>query len=227
MSKEIDYLTEDEIIEKQLFVCMSFLSPEGIKNCNVRGLKIRGVYNTQEEANNRAEYLQKIDPNFHVFVGEVGKWLPWDPDPNSIKDHVYREKELNKLMKEYNKNLERTKEMEVERKQELQNNNNDNVSDRKIKIQERLRKKLSEKKNKNFNLGKKQINNENNENDNLTRKYDKKIKSVRNTEDEIKEQLNEKNILNQKLDRIKHLYNKLNENKEVNEDKNKNILSSN
>ena len=49
------------------------LSPEGIRNCNVRGLKIRGVYNTQEEANKRAEYLQKIDPNFHVFVGEVGK----------------------------------------------------------------------------------------------------------------------------------------------------------
>ena len=40
MSKEIDYLTEDEPIQNQLFVCMSFLSPEGIRNCNVRGLKL-------------------------------------------------------------------------------------------------------------------------------------------------------------------------------------------
>ena len=53
MSKEIDYLTEDEVINNKLYVCMSFLSPEGIKNCSVRGLKIRGVYKTQEEANKR------------------------------------------------------------------------------------------------------------------------------------------------------------------------------
>ena len=74
--KEVDHLDEDPPLSNQKWVCVSFLSPEGIKNCKVRGLKIRGVYSTKEEADKRAQYLQKIDADFHVFVGEVGKWLP-------------------------------------------------------------------------------------------------------------------------------------------------------
>ena len=46
---------------------------------NIRGLKVRGCYSTKEEATSRAEKLQKIDSDFHVFVGQVGYWLPWDP----------------------------------------------------------------------------------------------------------------------------------------------------
>ena len=95
---------------------MSFLSPEGIRNCKVRGLKIRGVYATREEADERAKKLQTVDPDFHVFVGDIGKWLPWDPDPNSISDQVYKEDELNKLMKNYKDNREKAKTMEEQRK---------------------------------------------------------------------------------------------------------------
>lgn len=96
-SKKIDYLNEDEIMPNQQWVCMSFLSPEGLLNCKIRGLKIRGVYASKEEADQRAKNLQTIDSDFHVFVGEVGKWLPWDPDPNSVEDQVYREENLMKL----------------------------------------------------------------------------------------------------------------------------------
>ena len=46
---------------------------------NVRGVKVRGVYQSKEEANARASKLHKTDSNFHVFVGQVGYWLPWDP----------------------------------------------------------------------------------------------------------------------------------------------------
>src|SRR3989304_5647810 len=106
-TKYIDYLTEDTPIPGQLWVCVSFLSPEGIKNCSVRGLKVRGVYGTHQEADNRAKELQKLDPDFNVFVGEVGKWLAWDPDPNDVQDSVYQEKELNDLMKGYKDNLEK------------------------------------------------------------------------------------------------------------------------
>jgi hypothetical protein len=60
---------------------MSFLSPEGISNCKIRGLKVRGVFATLEEASKRAKKLQEVDPAFHVFVGEAGKRLPSDPEP--------------------------------------------------------------------------------------------------------------------------------------------------
>lgn len=70
----------------------------------VRGLKIRGVYDTKKEADIRAQVLQRMDRHFHVFVGQVGYWLPWDPNANDIEDQVYMEKELNELMKHYREN---------------------------------------------------------------------------------------------------------------------------
>ena len=62
---------------------------------SVRGLKIRGSYSTKEEANNRAKKLQIIDSSFHVFVGEVGKWLPWDPNADGVQDEVFQNNQLN------------------------------------------------------------------------------------------------------------------------------------
>jgi hypothetical protein len=121
-TKYIDYLDEDDPINGQTWVCISFLSPEGVKNCSMRGLKIRGVYDTREEADSRAKDLQDVDPDFHVFVGEVGKWCPWDPDVNSIKDQVYAEKELNDLMKGYKDNLQKAKKMQHQRKNDMINN---------------------------------------------------------------------------------------------------------
>ena len=70
----------------------------------VRGLKIRGTYDTRREADVRAKVLQRKDPNFHVFVGQVGYWLPWDPEADDIEDQQYQSSELNKLVKKYNEN---------------------------------------------------------------------------------------------------------------------------
>lgn len=147
-TKYIDHLTEDEPIKNQLWVCMSFLSPEGIKNCSLRALKIRGVYATRPEADARAKELQDIDPYFHVFVGEVGKWLPWDPDPNSVQDQEYQNKELNDLMKGYKDNLEKAKKMQQERKQDMirkaaqEEQEPTKVNGRSNKTKQRLQKKL-------------------------------------------------------------------------------------
>lgn len=117
--KYIDYLTEDDPISGQAWVCMSFVSPEGIKNCKIRGLKIRGVYSTKEEADKRCDELSKIDQDFHVFAGEVGKWLPWDPNPDTVKDQNYVDKELNDLVHGYQQNLNNAKQVEAKRKSDL------------------------------------------------------------------------------------------------------------
>jgi hypothetical protein len=72
----------------------------------VRGLKIRGAYSTREEAESRAKKLQKMDADHNIFVGQIGKWLPWDPSPNAIQDQEYAEDQLNTLMKKYKENEE-------------------------------------------------------------------------------------------------------------------------
>ena len=71
---------------------------------NIRGLKVRGCYNTKEEATVRAEKLQKIDSDFHVFVGQVGYWLPWDPCADKIEDEKFIDSQLNEMMEKYKEN---------------------------------------------------------------------------------------------------------------------------
>ena len=71
---------------------------------SMRTLKVRGVYDTEREAKFRAKQLQSKDKNFNVFVGPVGYWLPWDPNPTEIPNQEYANNKLNELMKKYNEN---------------------------------------------------------------------------------------------------------------------------
>jgi hypothetical protein len=70
----------------------------------IRGLKVRGVAPSYPEAAARAKKLQKQDPIHNIFVGEIGKWLPWDPSPNAVKEQEYAEEQLNQLMKRNKEN---------------------------------------------------------------------------------------------------------------------------
>lgn len=85
---------------------------------SVRGLKVRGVYDTKKEADVRAKTLQSQDPNFDVFVGQVGYWLPWDPTSTKIEDQEYQNTELNKLVKEYKANSAKKDQLYQEQKEE-------------------------------------------------------------------------------------------------------------
>lgn len=71
---------------------------------STRGLKIRGVYSTQEEAELRCKLLREVDPNHNVYVGPVGMWMPWEPEAYKTGRVEYLEEELNQLMQEKNKN---------------------------------------------------------------------------------------------------------------------------
>lgn len=83
----------------------------------VRGLKIRGAYSTKEEADLRAKKLQKADPDHNIYVGQVGKWLPWDPKPSEIGEQEYAEEQLNTLMKKYKENEEQREQFTREQRE--------------------------------------------------------------------------------------------------------------
>jgi len=92
---KVDNLYEDKLIEPkkrleqpQVFFLVSFLSPEGIMNCNVRAFKVRGVFPTEEEAQEYAKVLEKEDIYFKIYCGEVGKWLDFDPPSNKVEREV-------------------------------------------------------------------------------------------------------------------------------------------
>ena len=71
---------------------------------STRGLKVRGVYPTQEEAELRCKMLREIDPNHDIMVGPVGMWMPWDPEAYKTGRVEYMEEELNQIMHEKQKN---------------------------------------------------------------------------------------------------------------------------
>ena len=71
---------------------------------STRGVKIRGAFPTQGEAEVRAKLLREVDPNHDVFVGPVGLWMPWDPEAYKTGRVEYLEDELNQLMHEKKKN---------------------------------------------------------------------------------------------------------------------------
>jgi Family of unknown function (DUF5832) len=85
---------------------------------SVRGVKIRGVYNTVKEAKARSQVIRRRDPNFNVFVGQVGYWLPWDPECQNIEEVEYQEQHLNELMKKYNENVRHRDELYEKQKQD-------------------------------------------------------------------------------------------------------------
>tara|TARA_B110001469_G_C9603849_1_gene300085 strand:+ start:293 stop:1258 length:966 start_codon:yes stop_codon:yes gene_type:complete len=86
---------------------------------SVRGVKVRGTYDTYREAEIRAKVLQKNDPLFDVFVGQVGYWLAWSPDTNLMENQEHSNEELNSLMKGKKENATQRDMFYEERKREM------------------------------------------------------------------------------------------------------------
>lgn len=100
-SMEDDYKTfldkEEETLEKMFNTKHNFQT-------SVCGFKARGNFASQEEAEIRAKLLREVDPNFDVFVGPIGTWLPWEPEAYKTGRVEYMEEELNQLAQEKKKN---------------------------------------------------------------------------------------------------------------------------
>ena len=77
---------------------------------SVRGLKVRGVFPTQEEAEMKCKKLREMDPHHDIYVGPVGMWIPWDPDAYKTGRMEYMEEQLNALHKSKLENEEKAKQ---------------------------------------------------------------------------------------------------------------------
>jgi len=105
-SVEDDYKTfldnNEERLEKAFNEKHSFQT-------STRGVKVRGVFPSQQEAELRCKMLRELDPNHDVYVGPVGIWLPFHPEAYKTGNVQYLEKELNELMHEKKKNDDKAK----------------------------------------------------------------------------------------------------------------------
>jgi hypothetical protein len=102
-------------IDKEEEKLTAQFSREHAFQTSVRGLKVRGVFPTQDEAEMKSKKLREQDPNHDIFVGPVGVWVPWDPDAYKTGRVEHLEEELNALHKEKIKNEEMAKKEFEER----------------------------------------------------------------------------------------------------------------
>jgi hypothetical protein len=124
VKERYDYIDTDVGIQKELEFFKEknhdSLESEFLKRNNfrtsVRGIKVRGSYDSLEEAKARVENIRKFDNKFNVYVAQVGSWCPWSPSPNILEDQVYSETALNTLVKSYIENEELKKGVYENRK---------------------------------------------------------------------------------------------------------------
>ena len=76
---------------------------------STRGIKFRGAFPSQAEAELRSKMLRERDPHHDIYTGECGVWMPWDPEAYKTGRVEYMEEELNQLAHNKNKNEENAK----------------------------------------------------------------------------------------------------------------------
>jgi hypothetical protein len=77
---------------------------------SIRGIKVRGVFATQGEAELRCKLLREVDPNHDIYVGQVGMWVPFHPEAYKTGRVEYMEETLNQLMSDKKKNEDMAKQ---------------------------------------------------------------------------------------------------------------------
>jgi hypothetical protein len=116
---EYNLQTDTNKVSGQNWACVSFVSPTGNQKCTALGMKIRGVFEYQEEAVEYVKRLIRLDPTFDIFVCEMYNWCLVPPDPEMITNQTYQDETLNSIISEYRKNQIYAKEHFEERKREL------------------------------------------------------------------------------------------------------------
>jgi hypothetical protein len=112
---EQDYTT----VPGQLYACLSVVGPEAPQKNDKFGIKIRGAFNSRDEAASHAKRLQKEDATFDIYVVDMYKWLLIPPDPAKIEDAHYSNEKLEELMSGYRENQAQAASMFAERKRDM------------------------------------------------------------------------------------------------------------
>ena len=142
---EYNLATDTMKVPGQNWACVSFVSPSGSQKCKSIGMKIRGVFDQQQEAIEYVKRLIRIDPTFDIYVCDMYNWCLVPPDPEQIANQQYQDETLNSIISEYRKNQIYAKEHFEERKRELMEQAADEAKKATLKrIEEESQRQMSE-----------------------------------------------------------------------------------
>jgi len=106
----------------QNFAIISFCGPTMPQKHDQFCLKIKGVYDTEDQARVAAKKMQSADPTYVLGVIGMGEWGVYPPDFDRIADQEYADDKLNEILGAHDKENERTKWYYETRKEMLKSN---------------------------------------------------------------------------------------------------------
>jgi hypothetical protein len=122
-SRNVDVLDEDVFtVPGQNFALISFVGPDQRQKNEKLGMKIRGVFNTRDEADAHIRKIRKFDTIMDVYLVDLYKWILIPPPANPLDlehaDIKYEEsqKYLEDLVAGHRRNNELAKQHFEERK---------------------------------------------------------------------------------------------------------------
>jgi hypothetical protein len=122
-SKNVDVLDEDVFtVPGQNFALVSFVGPSQRQKNDKFGMKIRGVFNTKDEADAHVRKIRKFDTITDVYMVDLYKWLLLPPpsNPLDLEDAEIKYQENQKYLEDlvvgHRKNQEQAKMFFEERK---------------------------------------------------------------------------------------------------------------
>ena len=111
VSKKVKAIPVDDILDKdefkvngQNYALISVVSPSSNQKSSHICVKIKGVFKTIEEANERAKSLQKMNDMFDIYIVEMYSWLLLPPptsENGEINEHFVNEKLDNIIRSHY------------------------------------------------------------------------------------------------------------------------------
>jgi hypothetical protein len=117
---KIDGLENDKNFIGHKNVIVSMISPDNILNCGTWGIKIRGFEDDDKKTEDKAELIRKMDKHFDVFVGLNGYWHPMNPTTTQIESEKYKNKDLNKIMKNIHESEKKELREKIKKEEEKQ-----------------------------------------------------------------------------------------------------------
>lgn len=121
-------LADDPItVPGQKFALISVVAPDKtnqkLKASQIESgqcaLKIRGVFETKEEAQNHAQRLVRLDPLFDIMLVDLYRWVVVPPDPVELSqkvDEIYQEQFLTDLISGHKAEQQKSKQFFEERR---------------------------------------------------------------------------------------------------------------
>ena len=138
---------KNEKIENQNWYCISFLVED---NMSLVGVKVNGCFDTVENAESHSRALRDINDSCSILIGELYKWQPFNPAPDSIEagDSEYANPQLNETMKNKRDNEKKAQLYHEFRKNDMIRKNLEESLNEKVSEKDEMNKKLENVKNK-------------------------------------------------------------------------------